>query len=108
MYYINIVIDYNKRYIYIIILIIYYVTKTEYLYPLKHYLELPLRIVNINFTYMTGLTKRSHVTPKMQHVTFCDSIVRSVWCRTKRIDSMCGVTWIPLAMRERRICDHMG
>ena len=49
---------------------------------------------------MTGLTKRSHVAPKMQHVTFCDSIVRFNWCRTKRIDSVCGVTWIPLCARD--------
>ena len=37
MHYINIVIDYNKRYILIIILIIYNITKTEHLYPLKHF-----------------------------------------------------------------------
>ena len=54
----------------------------------------------IYFTYMIGLTKRSHVAPKMQHVTFCDSIVRFDWCRTKRIDSVCGVTWIPLCARD--------
>ena len=45
---------------------------------------------------MIGLTKRSHVAPKMQHVTFCDSIGRFDWCLTKRIDTVCGVTWIPL------------
>ena len=50
---------------------------------------------------MIGLTKRSHVAPKMQHVIFCDSIVRFDWCRTNLIDSVCGVT----PMRERRICD---
>ena len=49
---------------------------------------------------MIGLTKRSHVAPKMQHVTFCDSIVRFDWCRTNRIDSVCGVTWIPLSSRD--------
>ena len=49
---------------------------------------------------MIGLTKRSHVAPKMQHVTFCDSIVRVDWCRTKRIDSVCGVTRIPLCARD--------
>ena len=49
---------------------------------------------------MIELTKRSHVAPKMQHVTFCDSIVRFSWCRTKRIDTVCGVTWIPLCARD--------
>ena len=33
MYYINIVIYYNERYILIIILIIYNITKTEHMYP---------------------------------------------------------------------------
>ena len=56
---------------------------------------------------MIGLTKRSHVAPKMQYVTFCDSIVRLDWCRTKRIDSMCGGN-MDTSMREGRICDHMG
>ena len=51
------------------------------------------------FTYMIGLTKRSHVAPKMQHVTFCDSIVRFDWCCTLRIDSVCEVTWIPLCAK---------
>ena len=37
---------------------------------------------------------------KMQHVTFCDSIVRFDWCRTNRIDSVCGVTWIPICARD--------
>ena len=50
--------------------------------------------------YMIGLTKRSHVAPKMQHVTFCDSIVRLVLCITKRTDTVCGVTWIPLCARD--------
>ena len=36
MHYINIVIDYNKRYILIFISIIYNITKTEHMYPLKH------------------------------------------------------------------------
>ena len=49
---------------------------------------------------MIGLTKRSHVAPKMQHVPFCDSIVRLDWRRTKRIDSVCGATWIPLCTRD--------
>ena len=49
---------------------------------------------------MIGLTKRSHVAPKMQHVTFCDNIVRFDWCRTKRIDSMCEVTCIPICARD--------
>ena len=104
MYYINIVIDYSERYILIIILIIYNITKTENLYPLKHSLGTALSpslsSVYSYFTYMIGLTKRSHVAPKMQHVTFCDSIVRFDWCRTKRIDSVCGVTWIPLCARD--------
>ena len=104
IYYIDILIDYNKRYILIIILIIYYITKTEYLYPLKHSLGTALSpslsSVYSYFTYMIGLTKRSHVAPKMQHVTFCDSIVRFDWCRTKRIDSVCGVTWIPLCAKD--------
>ena len=104
MYYINIVIDYNKRYILIIILIIYDITKIEHMYPLKHSLKTAhstsLRSVYINFTYMIGLTKRSHVAPKMQHVAFCDSIVRFDWCRKKRIYSVCGVTWIPLCARD--------
>ena len=69
MYYINIVIDYNKRYILIIILIIYNLTKTEHMYPLKHSLGTALSpslsSVYIDFTYMIGLTKRSHVAPKM-------------------------------------------
>ena len=43
---------------------------------------------------MIGLTKRSHVAPKIQHVTFCDSIVRFVLCLMKRIDTVRGVTWI--------------
>ena len=49
---------------------------------------------------MIGLTKRSHVAPKMQHVTFCDSIVRFVLCLTQRIDTVCGVTWIPLCAKD--------
>ena len=36
IYYIDIVIDYNKLYMFIIILIVYFITKTEHLYPLKH------------------------------------------------------------------------
>ena len=72
IYYIDITIDYNKRYILIIILIIYYITKTEHLYPLKHSfgtaLSPSLSSVYSYFTYMIGLTKRSHVAPKMQHV----------------------------------------
>ena len=95
---------YYYSYILIIILIIYYITKTEHLYPLKYSLgtalSTSLSSVYSYFTYMIGLTKRSHVAPKMQHVTFCDSIVRFDWCRKKRIDSMCGVTWIPLCARD--------
>ena len=103
MYYINIVIDYNKRYILIIILIIYNITKAEHMYPLKHSLlttlSTSLSSVYSYFTYMIGLTKRSHVAPKMQHV--CDSIVRFFLCRTKCIDSVCGITLtcIPLCAR---------
>ena len=99
IYYMAIVRDHNKCYILIIIFIIYYITKTEHLYPLKHSLGTALShslsSVYSYFTYMIGLTKRSHVSPKMQYVTFCDSIVRFDWCRTKRIDSVCGVTRVP-------------
>ena len=74
------------------------------MYPLEHTigtaLSNSLSSVYSYFTYMIVLTKRSHVAPKMQHVTFCDSIVRFDWCGTKRIDSVCGVTWIPLCVRE--------
>ena len=49
---------------------------------------------------MIGLTKPAHVAPKMQHVAFCNSIVRFDWCVTKRIDTVCGVTWIPLCARD--------
>ena len=101
------VIDYNKLFIYInyiIILVIYYITKTENLYPLKHCsgtaLSHSLSSGYSYFTYMIRLTKRSHVAPKMQHLTFCDSIVGFDWCRTKRVDSVCGVTWIPLCARD--------
>ena len=84
----------------ITILVIYYIFKTEHLYPLKHSLGTALSpslsSVYSYFTYMIG----SHVAPKMQHVTFCDSIVRFDWCRTKRIDSVCGVTWIPLCAKD--------
>ena len=105
MYYINIVIDYNKRYILIIILIIYYITKTEHLYPLKHSLgtalSTSLKSVHINFTYMIGLTKRSHVAPKMQQSTFWQHrSIRLVSCETHRL-SVRGNIDIP--MRKRRI-----
>ena len=105
IYYIDIVIDYNKRFILIIILMIYYITKTQHLFILKHFikktaLSTSLSSVYSYFTYMIGLTKRSHVAPNMQHVTFCDSIVRLDWCRTKHIDSVCAVTWIPLCARD--------
>ena len=74
------------------------------MYPLKHSLGTALSpsicSVYSYFTYMIGLTKRSHVAPKMQHVIFCDSIVRFDWCRTKRIDSLSGKTWIPLCARD--------
>ena len=68
--YIYILIDYNKLYIYtyidyIIILVIYYITKTEHLYPLKYSLETALShslsSAYCYFTYMIGPTKRSHV-----------------------------------------------
>ena len=70
MYYINIVIDY-KRYILIIILMIYNISKHRTFLPIKTFirnctLNLPQECVH-NFTYMIGLTKRSHVAPKMQH-----------------------------------------
>ena len=101
MYYINIVIDYDEQYnIDYHFNNIQYYKNIEHLYPLKHSLGTALSTsigsVYNNFTYMIGLTKRSHVAPKMQHVTFCDSIGRFDWCRTKRIDSVCGVTWILL------------
>ena len=104
MYYINIVIDYNKRYILIIILMIYNINKHSTFLPIKTFirnctLNLPQECV-YNFTYMIGVTKRSHVAPKMKHVTFCDRIVRFVLCLTKRIDTVCGVTWIPLCARD--------
>ena len=64
---------------------IYYITKTEHLYPLKHSLgtglSSSLSSVYSYFKCLIGFTKRSHVAPKMQHVTFCDSIVRFDWCR---------------------------
>ena len=44
MYYIIIAIDYNKRYVLIIILIIYNITKTEHMYPLNNSLELHFHI----------------------------------------------------------------
>ena len=74
------------------------------MYRLKHSLQTALSTslgsVYSYFTNMIGFTKRSHVAPKMQHVTFCDSIVRFDWCRTKRIDSVCGVTWISLCAKD--------
>ena len=88
----------------IIILIIYYITKTEHLYPIKRSLGTALSSsissVYSYFTYIIGLKKQSHVAPKVQHVTFCDSIVRFDWFHTKRIDSVCAVTWIPLCARD--------
>ena len=71
------------------------------LLALSFILNLRLKQIKLpNYTYMIGLTKRSHVAPKMQHVTFCDSIVRFVLCLTKRVDTVCGVTWIPLCARD--------
>ena len=74
------------------------------MYPLKHSLgttlSTSLSSVYSYFTYMIGLTKRSYVAPKMQHVTFCDSILRFDWCRTKRTDSVCGVTCITLCAKD--------
>ena len=105
MYYINIVIDYNKLYISIIILIIYNITKTEHMYPLKHSLgtalSTSLRSVYINFTYMIGLTKRSHVAPKMQHATSILFVSQE-----KRRLGVRGNMDPP--MRERRICYSVG
>ena len=83
---------------------IYYITKTEHLFILKHSIKTALSTSHSSvygyFTYMIGLAKRSHVAPKLQHVTFCDSIVRVDWSRTKRIDSVCAVIWIPLCARD--------
>ena len=74
------------------------------MFSLKHFiknaLSTSLSSVYSYFTYMIGLTKRSHFAPKMQHITFCDSIVRFDWCRTKRIESVCEVTWIPLCAKD--------
>ena len=107
MYYINIVIDYYKLYIYIdyhFDCIQYYKNIEQLLYLFKNSLgtalSTSLSSVYSYFTYMIGLTKRSHVAIKMQHVTFCDSIIWFDWCRTKRIDTVCGVTWIPLCARD--------
>ena len=66
IYYIYIVLDYNKLYIYtyidhIIILIIYYITKTEHLQSLKHSLRTALSpslsSVYSYFTHIMGLIK---------------------------------------------------
>ena len=76
------IIDYNKLYIYIyihiyidyiIFLVIYYITKTEHLYQLKHSLETALSpslsSVYCYFTYMIGLTNghMSHQKCSMLH-----------------------------------------
>ena len=77
----------------------------EHLYPLKHFpgntFSPSLSSVYTYFTYMIGLTNghMSHQKCSIA-ITFCDSIVRFDWCRTKRIDSVCGVTWIPLCARD--------
>ena len=49
-----------------------------------------------------GETLSHHVVPTQcaEGLPFCDSIVRFVWCRTKRIDSVCGATWIPLCAKD--------
>ena len=68
--------------------------RTSNLYVLEHSIGTALTTSLISvysyFTYMIGLKKRSHVPLKMLHVTFCDSIVRFVWCRRNSIDSVCG------------------
>ena len=56
---------------------------------------------------MIGLTKRSPVATKI-HVTFCDSIVRFDKCRKKHIDSVCGVTCIPLCAKDGSVITWGG
>ena len=110
IYYIDIVIDYNKLYIYIeylIILIIYFITKTEYLYPLRHSTETALSTslssVHRYFMYLIGLTKRSHVAPKMQHLTKMQHPLVSYESHRLSVrDNM------DIPMREKQICDRMG
>ena len=51
---------------------IYYITKTEHLFILKH--SIKNCTLNLPHQYIIGLTQRSHVAPKMQHVPFCDTI----------------------------------
>ena len=73
------------------------------MYPLKPStktaLSTSLSSVYSYFTYMIGLTKRSHVAPNMQHVTFgvarnastqCAGETHRLSVRGKRIDSVCG------------------
>ena len=102
--------------IYLITILTYYVSvttynsiETEHLYPLKHLirtaLSTSLSSVYSYFTYMIGLTKRSHIAPKMQHVTFCDSIVRSDWCLANIIGVRVNMD---ITLRERLICHRMG
>ena len=89
IYCIDIVIDYNKLYIYIyiyidyiIISIIYYIIKTEHLYSLQHSIETVLitSISNVYsyFTYMIGFTKRSHVAPKSSMLHFVTASFDSI------------------------------
>ena len=104
MYYINIVINYNKRYTLIIILIICNITNTEHLYPLKHSLGTALLTsfssVYSYFTYMIGLTKIAAC-----YILWQPRSIRLVAYETHRL-SVRGNMDTP--MRERRICDHMG
>ena len=71
-----------------------YITNRELLDPLEYSvgtaLSTSLSSVHCYFMYMIGLTKRSHVAPKIQNITFCDSIVRLDWCCKNRIDSVWG------------------
>ena len=72
IYYIDIVIDYNninKRYILIIILIIYYITKTEHLYPLK---------------YSSGTALSPSLSSVYVHLFYVHDLAhKTVTCRTK-------------------------
>ena len=108
MYYINIVIDYSKRYILIIILIVYNITKTEHMYPLKHSLEtalsnLPQECVHLFHVHdqvhktATCCTKNAACYILWQHRS-----IRLVSHETHRL-SVRGNMDTP--MRERRICD---
>ena len=68
MYYINMVIDYNKRYILIIILILSNITKIEHMYPLKYSLETALSNLPQECVHLFYVHDRAH---------------KKVTCRTK-------------------------